>query len=109
MQCKFIIAWMGQCKNDTIDGLEYCQEHSKEKLCSCGEQATRSCEETGMFVCGSSLCDNCEHTIFPDGTNGGIGFDQYKCPEGMKRHCKKTDQKYQPWYMREEKEGDSNE
>jgi len=102
-KCKFNQAWIGECGKPTVDGSEYCKEHKDEKCCSCGSQATRSCSETGQFVCGAPLCDDCDHTTFPDGTNGGIGFNEQKLPEGMKRHCKKTEQKYTPWFMREEK------
>lgn len=48
------------------------------------------------------LCDECEHTLFPDGTNGGIGFNAAKLPDGMKRHCKKSAQQFTPWYARTE-------
>jgi hypothetical protein len=102
MQCKFKEAWVGQCK-DEADESGFCEKHKKEKCCSCDAQATHSCEETGMFVCGAPLCDNCEHSIFPDGCNGGVGFNEHPTPEGMKRHCKKTEQKYTPWYTRESK------
>jgi hypothetical protein len=40
---------------------------------------------------------------FPDGTNGGVGFNEQQVPEGMKRHIKKINQKHSPWYAREEK------
>jgi hypothetical protein len=46
------------------------------------------------------LCNNCQHTIFPDGTNGGVGFNQQLLPEDLKRHSKKTEQKFLPWYKR---------
>jgi hypothetical protein len=49
-----------------------------------------------------TLCDNCEHTIYEDGTNGGIGFNAQRPPEGMKTHCEKKHQIYAPWYMRED-------
>lgn len=74
------------------------------KCASCGNQATRTCEETGQFVCGANLCDECEHAIAPDGTNGGVGFFTTvprEMREGWKEHVRKTDQKYEPWYLRE--------
>ncbi len=99
-QCKYQMSWVGQCKNDVTENGGFCAEH-QVKCCSCGAQATHECAETGQFVCGHPLCDECEHVIYPDGTNGGIGFNQAKLPEGMKIHCKKTEQKYKPWYERE--------
>lgn len=98
--CNFELAWMGKCKEPVTTNSMFCKKHKNEKCVSCGKPATHTCSETGQFVCGFSLCDNCEHTIFSDGTNGGIGFNIEKPPEGMKEHCKKTEQKYAPWYMR---------
>jgi len=103
MQCKFEEAWIGQCKNEA-DESGFCGEHKGKVCCSCGAPATHTCSETGQFVCGSYLCDDCEHTTFPEGHNGGIGFNAQPCPEGMKRHCKKTEQKYTPWYARKDKD-----
>lgn len=100
MECKFKKAWIGKCQNEVVEGSEFCKEHNNLKCCSCGQPATHDCSETGQFVCGSPLCDDCEHTIFPEGTNGGIGFNEQPCPKGMKRHCKKTEQKFNPWYER---------
>ena len=34
---------------------------------SCGELATRECEESKQFVCGFWLCDNCEHDYSKEG------------------------------------------
>lgn len=58
MGCKFNLAWVGPCKEETE--VEFCEKHSNLKCCSCGE-----------------------------------------LPEGLKGHCKKIEQVYQPWYMRE--------
>jgi len=97
--CKFQIAWVGQCKEPAVEN-GMCEKHSKIKCVSCGAQATRECSETGQFVCGAPLCDDCEHTTYEDGCNGGIGFFAIsKRPEGMKEHCKKCDQKAFPWYV----------
>jgi len=99
-QCKFIKAWVGQCKEEATE-TGFCEKHSKEICVSCRTQATHECDETGQFVCGVSLCDDCEHTIAEDGTNGGIGFFRVSpFPEGFKDHCKKTAQVYSPWYTR---------
>ena len=97
--CKFQIAWRGQCcKPIHENGM--CEEHAKVKCVSCGAQATHQCPETGQLVCGAPLCDDCEHTTYEDGCNGGVGFFQIsKRPEGMKEHCKKSEQKCFPWYV----------
>lgn len=94
--CKFSLAWIGLCKKPA-DESGFCEEHRKEKCCSCGEQATQQCSETMGFVCGFPLCDNCEHTICENGCNSGT-----KLPDGLKNHCKKEHQVYLPWYMRNE-------
>lgn len=111
MTCKFDIAWVGKCKKSVVEGSDFCMEHAKEKCGSCGAQATHECPETGQFVCGVALCDECEHTIYPNGTNGGIGFaflgadtsdrELYVKAKSMKSHCKKTEQVYKPWYAQE--------
>lgn len=98
--CKYIRAWIGPCGEPVIEGSRFCEKHAKEKCCSCGAPATHECDETGQFVCGAPLCGDCEHTIFPEGHNGGVGFNEMPMPEGMKRHCKRTEQKYKPWYAR---------
>lgn len=97
--CKFQKAWIGQCcKPIHENGM--CEEHSKVKCVSCGAQATHECPETGTLVCGAPLCDDCEHTTYEDGCNGGIGFFPLsKRPEGMKEHCKRSEQKCFPWYV----------
>ena len=102
--CKWVKAWIGHCK-EPADESGFCKEHKGKVCCSCGATATHDCDETGQFVCGFPLCDDCEHTIFPNGTNGGVGFNEQDLPENMKRHCKKTEQKFKPWFMQEEKNG----
>ena len=98
-KCKFDKAWIGQCKNEA-DESGFCEEHKGIKCVSCGAQATHECGETGQFVCGAPLCDDCEHTHCDDGTNGNIGFFRTAAlPEGYKSHCKKSEQKYFPWYV----------
>jgi hypothetical protein len=94
--CSFHISWVGKCNN-----LQPCKEHSHLRCVSCGEPAVRSCDETGQFVCGAALCNDCEHLIFPDGTNGGVGFNQSELPEGFtSNHIKPIEQKFTPWYQR---------
>ena len=104
MKCKWNVAWVGPCQKEAEGKTEYCKEHTK-KCCSCGKPATHDCDETGMFVCGAPLCGDCKHTTFPDGTNGGVGFNEEELPEGMKRHSKKAEQKYKLWYEREDLSG----
>lgn len=99
--CGFDKAWIGKCKTLVHKEGGKCEEHKYIKCCSCGAQATRKCDETGQFVCGAQLCDDCDHTIFEDGTNGGIGFNAQPPPDGIKVHCKKTEQKFKPWYARD--------
>lgn len=58
-QCKFSIAWVGKCKNKTINNSDFCLEHLQNK-CRCGKQATHECDATiGPMVCGALLCDSC--------------------------------------------------
>ena len=93
--CCFDKAWIGKCKKPADDS-NFCEEHKEIKCCSCGEKATRECDETGQFICGYPLCDNCEHTIRSNGCNSGG-----ELPQGLKGHCKKSEQVYKPWYVSE--------
>jgi hypothetical protein len=98
-KCSYGLAWVGNCGKPVVkDG--FCEDHIGLDCCSCGEQATHECEETGQFVCGFPLCDNCVHTIAKDGTNGGIGYNASSLPKGYKPHCRKEDQFYQPWFAK---------
>lgn len=99
MTCKWKKPWVGGCLAAPIGDTEYCSEH-QHQCRSCRAPATHGCDETGQFVCGAPLCDDCEHALFPDGSNGGVGFNSQPCPDGMRRHCKKTEQKYKAWYER---------
>lgn len=102
--CKFDIAWVGRCNKQPVALGEMCEKHSGKKCTSCGAQATQECAETGQFVCGALLCDDCEHATFPDGYNGGVGFNEQKLPDGVSnRHVKKAEQKYAPWWEQEKK------
>jgi len=97
--CNYDKAWIGKCtKPVTQNGR--CQDHQNRICSSCGKPATRECPETGQFVCGAPLCDNCEHVTFPDGTNGGIGFNAQTLPKDLKTHVMKGEQKYKPWFER---------
>lgn len=95
--CNFSMAWIGKCKNERP-----CESHKDRKCCVCEAPATRECPETGQFVCGFNLCDDCEHTVAKNGTNNGIGFYTVsELPEGLGAHCRKSEQVYKPWYTRE--------
>jgi hypothetical protein len=99
--CKFNLAWIGDCKEPEVEN-GMCEKHKDLKCCSCGKPATHQCAETGQFVCGAELCDDCEHTRCADGSNGGIGFFRTsELPKGFKEHCKKSEQVYKPWYVTE--------
>src|ERR1700722_4048079 len=98
-KCGFSKAWQGTCSNDSP-----CQEHNSLLCVSCKQPATHECSETGQLVCGATLCDECEHAIAPDGSNGGVGFFS-TIPKDMqanwKTHVRRTDQKFKPWFERE--------
>ena len=67
MDCRFDRAWVGPCREPAGDD-GFCPKHRYVMCCSCGKQATRECDHTGIqFVCGYPLCDDCEH-----GTRPGI-------------------------------------
>lgn len=88
--CSFREAWIGQCQQPpTKDGC--CDKHADQVCVSCGAKATHTCAETMGLVCGALLCDECDHETAPDGTNGGC-----------MKHCRKVDQKHQPWFMQPE-------
>lgn len=96
--CIWQKAWIGRCNNPATENGR-CVEH-QIACCSCGSPATHDCPETGQFVCGAPLCDDCEHTTFEDGSNGGVGFNSRPCPDGMQRHVRMVDQRFSPWCAR---------
>jgi hypothetical protein len=61
--CNFEKAWVGKCTNPGIMSADgRCEDHTGKVCCSCGAPATKECNHTGIqFVCGSYLCDGCEH------------------------------------------------
>lgn len=93
MQCIFEEAWAGQCKEEAVGGTTLCQKHTGLTCCSCGAIATRTCAETFTLICGCTLCDDCEHEIAPDGTNGGNCI-----------HVRKGAQRYKLWMMQNAEE-----
>lgn len=62
--CEFERAWVGKCNKPTDNG--WCDEHEKLKCASCGQKATRSCNQAVSLVCGAPLCNDCAHS--PRGT-----------------------------------------
>jgi hypothetical protein len=91
-KCNFNKAWVGPCGNE-LGANEFCEEHHEVKCASCKGKATRECSETMGLVCGAPLCNDCEHTIRDNGCNSGAPL-----PEGLRGHCKKTEQVHKPWY-----------
>lgn len=92
--------------NSDVD--EYCLQHRNLKCVSCGGVATGFCYQTGGWItCGEPVCDFCEHTIFPDGTNGMMGVTKedkaalLAKKHSGKNHCKITEQVFVPWFERE--------
>lgn len=83
-KCTFSLAWIGPC------GKHDCKDHSNLVCSCCGAPATRQCEETFGMVCGSPLCNDCEHELTEDGVN-----------VANTSHVKKGEQKHLPWYTQE--------
>jgi hypothetical protein len=69
---------------------DYCIVHERLMCSSCGDKATHDCAETFGLVCGSPLCDECEHEINSEG-----------CCDSRMIHIKKDKQVNLPWYMKE--------
>ncbi len=87
--CNYDLAWIGKCEKEaTINGM--CEQHSIEKCIVCGNPATHQCAETYGLVCGSPLCNDCEHELTEQGVNS------------FGHHCRKSEQKYEPWYIQQE-------
>lgn len=59
--CGFQRAWAEKCQTPVDKTGDHCPCHTWDCV-SCGEPATRDCPDTGQFVCGCPICDNCEHT-----------------------------------------------
>jgi len=59
--CRWTKAWVGPCEEEALeDG--FCFKHSGKTCVSCAGIANHDCPQTmGPFVCGCSLCDNCDH------------------------------------------------
>lgn len=88
-QCGFHTEWVGHCTKDK----QTCKKHKGLVCSSCGAPATRECGETMGLVCGTPLCDDCEHTIQSNGCNS-----RGTLPHGYNNHCKKDAQVYKSWF-----------
>lgn len=109
--CGFLCAWGIGCGEPVTSEVrylwgispEFCVVHRGVTCRSCGSQATHTCYETGRgLICAEPLCDVCEHTIARDGTNGGVSpFRLETFPEGLGPHCRKDQQVYTPWTIKE--------
>lgn len=61
-KCKFILAWQGHCNRESVGDSDRCEKHKDVKCCACKKPATMQCPDcSGSFVCGSPICDDCEH------------------------------------------------
>jgi len=102
MKCKFNKALIGRCGNEADDS-GYCKEHKDLVCCSCGEKATHECEVLMDKACRAPLCDECEHSIYPNGCETDFMEPKgEKAPDDFKPHRKKTEQIYKLWHEREE-------
>jgi hypothetical protein len=64
-ECIYDICWHGRCNKKTVNGSDFCKEHSKVKCShpSCEEQAVGDCHGyAGSFVCGAPTCKEHKHT-----------------------------------------------
>ena len=89
--CNYSLAWIGPCNKQPVSN-GMCEEHSTKKCVVCGNPAIGQCAETNGLVCGADLCPDCEHQLTAEGVNDGF------------KHCRKSEQKYLPWYMQKNNE-----
>jgi hypothetical protein len=62
-QCKFVMAWIGRCKNVAPEETAICSEHAEKRCGTCQRQAVSDCPETmGPMVCGRLTCGACTHS-----------------------------------------------
>lgn len=74
-KCIWDKAWIGVCGKDAITNKKLCGEHVGQKCASCGAEAVRDCDHTGIqFVCGAPLCGNCVHGMSPKGKPGFLNL-----------------------------------
>ena len=70
--CVFDLAWIGYCgRTDVRSGDRFCSEHTGKVCVSCGGEAVRECDQTGIqFVCCAPLCGECQHGVPERGKEG---------------------------------------
>ncbi len=71
--CPFIRAWIGHCNKPIAAGSSYCAEHARLTCVSCDAQATGECSAALGLVCGSPLCNDCQHD-----SNGANLYNSHK-------------------------------
>ena len=57
-QCIYDVCWQGRCKNESITGQKFCEEHLNKKCYHCDNQSVGDCHKyNGSFVCGAPMCE----------------------------------------------------
>ena len=56
-RCIYETPWYGQCKQEAIEGSDFCEKHVKKTCNVCGKQATNACGVLTSLMCGAPLCD----------------------------------------------------
>ncbi len=60
MKCKRKMGYHGDCKEEVVEGKQFCQKHLGETCRVCGAVATCECCYAVSLVCGIRLCDDCK-------------------------------------------------
>ena len=71
--CNYSRAWIGGCGRPAVER-GFCAEHAAATCRVCGKQATQECSYCGQFVCGTTLCRNCEGYEDRSKPSGSWGF-----------------------------------
>jgi len=89
--CLYEMAWVGRCKNPTLERRGVCDKHVDDR-CWCGGQAVRECGIAMTFVCGARLCGEheCRNvaaglTASPGVPHSEKGLQQWKDFAGPQR------------------------
>lgn len=80
-KCSFDMAWRGPC-GEPASLRNRCPAHAEVVCAACKSPATRECDYTGQFVCGTPLCDNCHGYTDTSKPSGSWGFLNHS-------HCRK--------------------
>lgn len=78
--CTYELAWRGKCSEPCTE--RFCDKHMKERCVSCGEQSTQECDMASSLVCGSPLCDDCEHGFVKNENGWWVGVHRKKSDTG---------------------------